>query len=86
MITKLRHVDIHNHWLRQEFAQGRVDFEWIGTKEMIADGLTKALPRQRFEAFVRMVGMEDITERLQREQRLEELKDRIKEARASSGI
>jgi Reverse transcriptase (RNA-dependent DNA polymerase) len=80
LITKLRHVDIHNHWLRQEFAQGRVNFEWISTKEMIADGLTKALPRQRFEVFVRLIGLDDITERLQRERRLEELKDRIQEA------
>ena len=24
LVTKLRHVDIHNHWLRQEYGQGRI--------------------------------------------------------------
>ncbi len=43
----------------------------------MADELTKALPQQRFEAFVRMIGLEDITERLQREKRLEDLKEKI---------
>src|SRR5436190_12400716 len=37
--TKLRHVDIHNHWLRQEYAERRVLFEWTPTRDMIADGL-----------------------------------------------
>ena len=45
LITKLRHVDIHRHWLRQEYAMRRVLFQWKATKEMIADGLTKALPK-----------------------------------------
>src|SRR6185437_11305028 len=26
--TKLRHVDIHNHWLRQEVAAGRIIVEY----------------------------------------------------------
>src|SRR5437762_13265644 len=30
--TKLCHVDIHNHWLRQEHAERRVLFEWTSTK------------------------------------------------------
>jgi hypothetical protein len=44
---------------------------------MIADGLTKALPRQRFKAFVEMIGMVDIQERLQNEKRLEDLRERL---------
>jgi hypothetical protein len=27
LITKLRHVDIHKHWLRQEIALGKIDIE-----------------------------------------------------------
>ena len=41
--TKLQHVDIHNHWLRQKNAEQRVLFEWTPTRDMIADELTKAL-------------------------------------------
>src|SRR6266480_4937342 len=65
--TKLRHVDIHQHWLRQEYAARRVLFEWKPTTEMIVDGFTKALPRQKFRNFVQIVGMVDITTRLETE-------------------
>jgi hypothetical protein len=67
LIFKLRHVDIHQHWLRQESAMKRVIFRWKATKEMLADGLTKALPKQRFRNFVDMIGMVDIWERLDME-------------------
>jgi len=81
LTTKLRHVDIHNHWLRQEHQTGRVQFRWIATAEMPADGLTKSLPRQKHEKFVRVIGMEDIKGQLDMEERMEALKDKIKEAR-----
>jgi hypothetical protein len=81
LITKLRHVDIHQHWLRQEYATRRVIFQWKATKEMIADGLTKALPKQRFQSFVNMIGMVDIKERLAEEKRLEDLRDSIRARR-----
>ena len=42
---------------------------------MIADGLTKALIRQKFDNFVRMIGIVDIKERLGAEKRIEVLKD-----------
>ena len=64
LTTKLRHVDIHRHWLRQEVQQGRIQIEWLPTSEMLADGLTKALPRQRFEAFVRQLNLQDIQDKL----------------------
>jgi len=80
--TKLRHVDIHNHWLRQEHAERRVVFQWTPTRDMIADGLTKALPRQRHEEFIKLIRLDDISERIQHEKRMEDLKDKIMDARA----
>jgi hypothetical protein len=44
---------------------------------MIADSLTKALQKQRFDAFVRMIGIVDIKERLMEEKRMEALKDQL---------
>ena len=44
LVTKLKHVDIAQHWLRQEVANKSINIEWISTNEMAADGLTKALP------------------------------------------
>jgi hypothetical protein len=84
LITKLRHVDIHQHWLRQEFAMKRVIFRWKATKEMLADGLTKALPKQRFRNFVDMIGMVDIRERLDMERRMEEMKEMLMARRNGS--
>jgi IS30 family transposase len=60
--TKLRHIDIHHHWLRQEVQAQRIKINWIPTSRMAADGLTKILPRQKHEFFVKMLGLVDISD------------------------
>ncbi|EED18410.1 conserved hypothetical protein [Talaromyces stipitatus ATCC 10500] len=60
--TNLRHVDIHNHWLRQEVKERLVNMQYTPTKEMIANGLTKVLGRSEFEEFVEQVNLRDIAE------------------------
>ena len=65
LTTKLRHVDIHNHWLRQEVQRKNIYINWIPTAKMPADGLTKALPRQKHETFVRLLGLVNIKDKLQ---------------------
>jgi reverse transcriptase-like protein len=62
--TKLRHVDIHSHWLRQEVQRGSIQISWQETKKMMADGLTKALNKALFQRFRDMIGLEDQVERL----------------------
>jgi hypothetical protein len=62
--TKLRHVDIQNMWLRQEFKKGQFSVAYLPTNDMPADGLTKPLPRQRFEQFVRLLGLVDLEQRI----------------------
>jgi hypothetical protein len=59
--TKLRHVDIHHHWLRQEVRAKRLSITWEPTNQMIADGLTKLLPKQGHQNFVRLLRLRDIT-------------------------
>lgn len=58
--TKLRHVDISKNWLRQEVQAGRLAVDWIPTAQMPADGLTKALPRQKHERFIQQLGLTDV--------------------------
>lgn len=60
--TKLRHVDIHQHWLRQEVQAKRITIQWVSTNDMPADGFTKPLTRQKHERFVRLLGLVDIKE------------------------
>jgi len=62
--TKLRHVDIHNHWLRQEIRDGRITVEYVSTKKMIADGLTKALSRSEFNEFRQQINLVDIADQI----------------------
>jgi uncharacterized protein YacL (UPF0231 family) len=75
--TKLRHVDIHNHWLRQEIKDGRIAVEHVPTKKMIANGLTKALSGSEYREFLQQVNLVDIAnqiaEREAKENQQEEL-------------
>jgi len=64
--TKLRHVDVHQHWLRQEVQSNRIAVQWVSTSNMSADGLTKALTRQKHERFVQMLGLIDIEDKLRK--------------------
>ena len=55
--TKLRHVDIHAHWLRQEIGKKTISIKWVPSAQILADGFTKALPIQRHQEFVRLLGL-----------------------------
>jgi hypothetical protein len=61
LVTKLKHVDIHQHWLRQEVVRKNLQVQWIQTSEMKADGFTKALPRQKHQEFVRQLNLKDLS-------------------------
>ena len=81
LVTKLKHVDIHNHWLRQEVQEKRIKLVWVPTAKMPADGLTKPLGRQKHVVFREMIGLTDMTDRLERELRMETIRDAIRESR-----
>jgi hypothetical protein len=63
--TNLRHVDIHNHWLRQEVLLHHIAIVWESTHRMVADGLTKPLTPAKHTNFVKLLGLGDILETLQ---------------------
>ena len=79
--TKLRHVDIHSHWLRQEVQRGSIAVCWIPTKQMMANGLTKALTHANHRDFVSMTGLEDQSELLASIQKEEDLKESFSQSR-----
>ena len=76
--TKLYHIDIHNHWFCQEYAEQQVLFKWISTKNMIADDLIKMLFLQQHEAFIKLIKIDNITEQIEIEKRMKMLRDKIK--------
>jgi len=62
LTTKLRHVDIHHHWLRQEVKNKTITIDYIPTNMMPADGLTKPMTRQKQEHFIKLVNLKDSTD------------------------
>jgi len=67
LATKLRHVDIHQHWLRQGVQNKNLSVQWIPADLMPADGLTKPLPKGKHQEFVRLIGMKDKSKELKME-------------------
>ena len=65
--TKLKHVDIHNLWARQEYAKGSFEVEYLPTADMPADGMTKALNRQKFERFRSLLNFTDTSDFVRKE-------------------
>ena len=58
--TSLRHIDIHQHRLREAAQLGQIHVRWVPTAEMKADGLTKILGEQKHVKFREQMGMEDV--------------------------
>lgn len=67
--TKLKHVDIHQNWVRQEVKQHRLHVQWKPTSQMPADGMTKMLPRQKHTEFVKQLHLTDIRSNVQQMER-----------------
>jgi|SRR5579871_5521089 len=55
---RTKHIDIQHHFVREKVDSGDICLEYIPTEQQIADGLTKPLPRDRFEAFRKALGVE----------------------------
>ena len=54
---RTKHIDIANHFCREKVADKSVVFEYTPTETQVADGLTKALARDKFEAFRNAIGL-----------------------------
>lgn len=64
LTTKLRHIDIHQHWLREKLIRdkdNKLELIWVPTSQMPADGLTKRLHIAKHHEFVKQIGIEDTT-------------------------
>jgi len=72
LTSKLKHVDIHNFWLRQIHRDGKITVQWVPTTDMPADGFTKPLSAEKHSHFVRQLGLVDISARIDPEHASEE--------------
>ena len=60
LTTRMKHVDVHQCWVRQEVQKGTIGVRWVPTACMPADGLTKILPPQSHKNFVKLLRLVDI--------------------------
>ena len=52
------HIDIQHHFVLEKVAEGKVDLRYVLTGEQVADGLTKALCKDKFLVFRKATGLE----------------------------
>ena len=50
--TRLRHLDIQQHWIQEAHKLGTIKTMWVPTTNMVADALTKALVHEKRIPFV----------------------------------
>jgi hypothetical protein len=55
-----KHIDLRYHFIRDCIEENRVQLEFIGTKDQLADILTKALGREQFCALRFRLGVIDV--------------------------
>ena len=58
--TKLKHVDIQNHWLHQEYQRGCITVSYIKSNSMIINSLTKTLSLNSHHWFLDQMNLIDI--------------------------
>ena len=58
--ARTRRIDIRYHFVREGIQNGATILKYVATVEMIADILTKALPKHPFEKLVIELGMKTV--------------------------
>ncbi|GKF56507.1 hypothetical protein Tco_0166847 [Tanacetum coccineum] len=59
--SRSKHIDIRHHFIREQVENKVVELYFVETNYQLADILTKALPRERFEFFLPRLGMKSLT-------------------------
>ena len=57
---RTRHINVSYHFVRELIANETLKYNYIPTKEMVADGLTKPLTPGKFAEFIAMLGLSDL--------------------------
>jgi len=56
--ARTKHIDIQHHFVREQVGLRTVELEYVPTEQQIADGLTKALSKDKFAGFRKALGLE----------------------------
>ena len=55
--ARTKHIDIQYHFIRECMETGDIELEYCPTADMVADALTKALPKERHWTLLGRMGM-----------------------------
>ena len=55
--SRAKHIDIRHHFVRERVASSEIELQFCPTHRMLADILTKSLPRDAFEKFRKALGV-----------------------------
>ena len=55
--SRTKHIQVRYHAIRDFVEQGEIELQYIPTNTMLADGLTKALDRVKFERMIKGLGL-----------------------------
>ena len=50
-----KHIDLADHYVREQVERGAITISYVSTKDMVADALTKSLPRDQFKKLMDQV-------------------------------
>eukprot|EP00253_Pinus_taeda_P034766 PITA_34766 len=57
MHSKMKHISIKYHFIREQVSENNIKLEYVGTKEKITDIFTKPLPHEAFEYLRQKLGI-----------------------------
>ena len=58
--SRTKHIDVQYHFIHDEFEKGTVKFEFCPTADMLADGMTKPLPKPAFQDKRTRIGLTNV--------------------------
>ena len=58
--SRTKHINIKYHYVRKTILDGYVTLDYCSTEQMIADLITKPLPRDRFETLQNLMELESL--------------------------
>lgn len=59
---RTKHIEVRHHFLRQAVEDGAIKIEYRSTNSMIADIMTKPLPKDKHNGFLKDLGIEGLPE------------------------
>ena len=52
-----KHIEVYYHYVRERLSAGEISLVYVPTQDNLADLSTKSLPREKFEAFCKALGL-----------------------------